>query len=164
MRVPVGRCRVTADCRDSSRKNNPHLPELIDLASWHAVCFNQDMTEPERTAMIGDPTEMHFVFTVADQLDRQAPAGRLNRNEVDSWGSKPAGTKFAAPKLLPRLITVCAWCKGPKTQTAFGGMLKTTLRVIPRPQSAMVFALSVQRNRIESIVWPHLHLASARAG
>src|SRR5260370_36633119 len=36
--------------------------------------------------MIGKQTEKHFVFTVADQLDRQAPAGRLNRNEVDSRG------------------------------------------------------------------------------
>ena len=76
------------------------------------------MTEPERTAMIGNQTEKHFVLTVSDQLDRQAPAGKLNRNEVDSWGSKTAGAKFATPKLLPRLITVCAWCKG--TQNADG--------------------------------------------
>jgi hypothetical protein len=75
--------------------------------------------------MIGKQAEKHFVFTVADQLDRQAPAGRLNRNEVDSRGSKPVefGTppvvsEFAGPKLLPRLITVCAWCKG--TQNAHG--------------------------------------------
>ena len=27
--------------------------------------------------MIGKQTEKHFVFTVADQLDRQAPAGRV---------------------------------------------------------------------------------------
>ena len=96
--------------------------------------------------MIGKQTEKHFVFTVADQLDRQAPAGRLSRNEVDSRGSKPVGaasvqrpgmrlittsprnteefgtppvvSEFASPKLLPRLITVCAWCKG--TQNADG--------------------------------------------
>ena len=96
--------------------------------------------------MIGKQAEKHFVFTVADQLDRQAPAGRLNRNEVDSRGSKtrrrrkrseagmrlittsprnteefgtpPVVSEFAASKLLPRLITVCAWCKG--TQNADG--------------------------------------------
>ena len=34
--------------------------------------------------MIGKQAEKHFVFTVAEQLDRQALAGRLNRNEVDS--------------------------------------------------------------------------------
>ena len=41
--------------------------------------------------MIGKQTEKHFVFTVTDQLDRQAPAGRLTRNEVDSRGFKPVG-------------------------------------------------------------------------
>jgi hypothetical protein len=83
------------------------------------VCFNQDMTEQERTAMIGKQLEKHFVFTVADQLDRQPPAGRLNRNDVDSWGSKPVSAKFAAPKLLPRLITICAWCKGTQNVDGF---------------------------------------------
>ena len=97
--------------------------------------------------MIGKQTEEHFVFTVADQLERQAPAGRLNRNEGDSiegfqtrrrrkrseagmrliatsprnteeFGTPPVVSEFVAPKLLPRLITVCAWCKG--TQNADG--------------------------------------------
>jgi hypothetical protein len=96
--------------------------------------------------MIGKQTEKHFVFTVADQLDRQALAGRLNRNEVDfrgfqtrrrckrseagmrlitpsprnteELGTPPVVSEFAAPKLFPRLITVCAWCKG--TQNADG--------------------------------------------
>lgn len=47
--------------------------------------------------MIGKQMEKRFGFTM-DQPNRQAPAGRLN--------------------LLPRLITVCAWCKG--TQNADG--------------------------------------------
>ena len=61
--------------------------------------------------MIGKQTEKHFVFTVADQLDRQAPAGRVKPKRSGLQG-------FAASKLLPRLITVCAWCKG--TQNADG--------------------------------------------
>jgi hypothetical protein len=107
------------------------------------------MTEiKESTAMIEKQTEKYFVFTVADQLDRQAPAGNLNRTEVDSKGSKPVGaarrseagmrlittsprnteefgtppvvSKFAAPrKLLPRLITLCAWCKGTQNEDGF---------------------------------------------
>ena len=51
--------------------------------------------------------------------NRQTSAGRLNRNEVDSEGFQTRRRpEFAAPKLLPRLITVCAWCKG--TQNADG--------------------------------------------
>jgi hypothetical protein len=102
--------------------------------------------------VIGKQAEKHFVFTVADQLDRQALAGRLNRNEVDSiegfqtrrrrkrseagmrlittsprnteeFGTPPVVSEFAAPKLLPRLITVCAWCKG--TQNADGSWRHT---------------------------------------
>jgi len=40
--------------------------EDLERRSFDAVCFNQDMTEQERTAMIGKQLEKHFVFTVAD--------------------------------------------------------------------------------------------------
>jgi hypothetical protein len=98
--------------------------------------------------MIGKQAEKHFVFTVAEQLDRQASAGRLNRNEVDliegfqtrrrrkrseagmrlnttsprnteEFGTPPVVSEFAASKLFPRLITVCAWCKGTQNADSF---------------------------------------------
>jgi hypothetical protein len=37
---------------------------------------------------------------------------------IEEFGTLPVVSEFAAPKLLPRLITVCAWCKG--TQNADG--------------------------------------------
>jgi len=36
--------------------------------------------------MIGKQTEKHSIFTAVDQPDRQAPAGRISRNEKGSTG------------------------------------------------------------------------------
>jgi hypothetical protein len=75
--------------------------------------------------MIGKQTEKHFVFTVTDQTHRRrkrSEAGmRLiiaSPRNTEEFGTAPVVSEFGAPKLLPRLITVCAWCKG--TQNAEG--------------------------------------------
>ena len=123
MWAPVGMCRVPTDCYPSLGTRFPHLSESIGFASWHTVCLNHDMSEQRSTAMIGRQTEKHLVFTVVDQPDRQAPAGRLNRSGEGSRGFQTRRRRkrsAAEMRLKPvyNLTMVCAWCKG--TQNAEG--------------------------------------------
>jgi hypothetical protein len=95
--------------------------------------------------MIGKQTQKHLGFTV-DQPDRPDPSGRLSRfhnsqrrkraeaemqlrpvhkwittspRNTEEFGTPPVVSEFADPKLLPRLITVCAWCKGTQNVDGF---------------------------------------------